>query len=344
MDVRPAPTAERLERAATLAEAAAQAGARLIVLPEVFNTGYIYTDANHRLAEPPDGPTVQWLKATAAHLNVHLAGSLLLCDQGEIFNALLLIAPDGRLWRYDKNYPWGWERGYFRAGRSTAAGRFTAAGKAITIAQTDLGAIGLLICWDIAHLELWRRYAGQVDLMVVASSPPDITNGAYRLPDGSAVTMSQMGPALSGLQTAGCQTFVELFAQQAAWLGAPVAAGGGGGQFQTPVPHSQLTLLGMLPLAPHLARYLPQTNALTLEAAMLPTAKLLNAQGQIVAAPPAAPANGWAAGELTLAAARPQPHGPQPRSPLSGLVYFIADRFLPTISLSTYRRGIKGLS
>jgi predicted amidohydrolase len=88
---------------------------------------------------------VIWLKDLAARLNIHLAGTILLLDQGEIYNALLLVAPDGNMWRYDKRYPWGWERAYFRAGRG------------ITIARTELGAIGLgaLVGWVLAGF--WRR-------------------------------------------------------------------------------------------------------------------------------------------------------------------------------------------
>ena len=108
MDANPAPTGERLARAERLVGEAAAAGAQLVVLPELFNVGYGYSAANHRLAEPPAGPTIAWMKETAARLNVHLAGSLMLLDGDEAYNALLLLAPDGRTWRYDKNYPWGW--------------------------------------------------------------------------------------------------------------------------------------------------------------------------------------------------------------------------------------------
>jgi len=77
MDANPAPTGERLERAERLVIAAAQSGAQLVVLPELFNTGYAYAESNYRRAELPDGPTVTWLREMAARLNVHLAGSLM---------------------------------------------------------------------------------------------------------------------------------------------------------------------------------------------------------------------------------------------------------------------------
>ena len=117
MDAAPAPTPARLARATRLAEEAAAAGAQLVVLPELFNIGYEYSERNHARAEAADGPALSWMRQTSARLGVHLAGSLLLIDGAEVYNTLFLTAPNGQSWRYDKNYPWGWERGYFRGGR-----------------------------------------------------------------------------------------------------------------------------------------------------------------------------------------------------------------------------------
>jgi hypothetical protein len=158
MDVTPTPVDERLCRAEEIAGNATRLGAELVVLPELFNTGYAYTNDNFHHAEMVDGPTIHWLKRTARLMNIHLAGTLLLVDGGEIFNSMFIVAPDGQSWRYDKSFPWGWERGYFRG--SPARG-----GARATVAQTSLGDLGILICWDIAHPALWAAYAGQVDLV-----------------------------------------------------------------------------------------------------------------------------------------------------------------------------------
>lgn len=155
MDANPAPTADRLARAERLVTGAVESGAQLAVLPELFNTGYSYNVENHARVETMDGPTATWMRDIAARLDIHLAGSLMLLDQGGVYNALLLFAPDGRLWRYDKVYPWGWERGSYRGSRQDPR---------VTVAETDLGHIGLLVCWDAAHLNLWKLYAGRVDL------------------------------------------------------------------------------------------------------------------------------------------------------------------------------------
>ncbi len=72
-----------------------------MVLPEVFNTGYAYTDANFENAEPPlDGPTVQWMQQTAAELDIHIAGCLLIQEtkSSDIKNSILLFAQTAASW------------------------------------------------------------------------------------------------------------------------------------------------------------------------------------------------------------------------------------------------------
>jgi predicted amidohydrolase len=65
MDAKPAPTAERLSWANSLVMHAAQADAQLVVLPELFNTGYSYSKDNFDRAEMLSGLTAAWMKATA---------------------------------------------------------------------------------------------------------------------------------------------------------------------------------------------------------------------------------------------------------------------------------------
>ena len=60
--------------------AAASAGAGLVVLTEMFATGF--SMATHRTAEPLAGATVDWMREQAASHGVHLAGSLALRGPG----------------------------------------------------------------------------------------------------------------------------------------------------------------------------------------------------------------------------------------------------------------------
>jgi Carbon-nitrogen hydrolase len=330
MDVNPAPLPERLGRAEALVTQAAQAGAQLIVLPEVFNTGYAYRDENFALAEPADGSTIAWMKQVSARLGVHLAGTLLLREEREIYNALLLTAPDGRTWRYDKNYPWGWERAYFRGGHQ------------VTIADTSLGYIGLLICWDMAHPSLWRQYAGKVDLVLACSCPPNIPDGTFHFPDGRQVTAGQLGPLFARMKQSASCVFGDTPAQQTAWLGVPFASSTACGVFRSRFPNPLGMFLGMLPVAPWLARYLPQARRIEVSASLVEAARILAADGRQLAALRQEQGETFTLAAVSLPAERPQPRLPQPRPPVPRLVYFVSDRMLPLASRGTYaRRNVK---
>lgn len=329
MDAVLAPTDERLERAERLVNGAVESGAELVVLPELFNTGYGYTDENFRRAETITGKTASWLKRTAAEYDIHLAGSLMLLDREEIYNALLLSAPDGRMWRYDKNYPWGWERAYFR-------GR-----KGITIAETELGRIGMLICWDAAHLDLWQQYEGQVDLMVISSCPPDVTNPTFVFPTGEKVTFEDFGRMGELLKDTGRLLFGEMVNQQTAWLGVPTVQTTGVGHIRTEIPHGLLSMLSYLPIAPKLIRYLRQANKVALESDFVQGCKIVDCEGNVQAELEQSEGESFVVGDVLLLSQSPRRKQSQPKSLLPKIAYFSSDILLPLLMRSIYRRGVR---
>ncbi len=329
MDITPAPAFERLARAEELVTEAAYNQAQLIVLPELFNTGYTYHDSNYRRAEPLTGPTVTWLRDTAAYLNVHLAGSLLLLDHTHVYNSLLLCAPDQRMWRYDKNYPWGWERAYYRAGRG------------VTIADTELGRMGLMICWDTAHPDLWRQYAGKVDLMLISSCPPNVSNPTYRFPNGDEITPEQLGPLMASFKDGGQRLFGDMVNEQTAWLGVPAINSTGIGHFDAEVPAGLLSLLSILPAAPWLMKYQAQAKRMRVVCDMVPAAKIVNAAGQVLTALKPTDGETFALAEVTLPDHSPQPLTSQPPSRLPYLTYLVSDWILPLLMVPSYRYGLR---
>lgn len=86
MNATPAPIQERLARAEKLIAQCAREGAQLAVLPEIFNTGYEYSDQNYLRAESFDGPTTTWMKKIAMEHGIHLAGTFLRTEQDKIYN------------------------------------------------------------------------------------------------------------------------------------------------------------------------------------------------------------------------------------------------------------------
>jgi predicted amidohydrolase len=329
MDIQAAPTSERLERAMHLVQEAAGNGARLVVLPELFNTGYTYSDANYQLAEPIDGTTVAWMKKSAAELGIHLAGSFLLREGGEIYNALLLFDPSGRSWRYDKNYPWAWERGYFREHRG------------ITIAHTDLGDIGLMLCWDAGHLNLWKQYAGKVDLMLMSSCPPNGADPTYQFPDGSTFTIDDFGAWMASMKDEGWHVFGELIGEQTAWLGVPAINSGACGQLRSAVSRSTPLVWGFSLFVPRLVKHFSHAGQLRMSCDVIPSCKIFDAQGKVLAERTQAEGEGLILADVTLPDSKPRPQTSQPPANLPSSVYFNADVLVPFLMKSVYRKGLR---
>ena len=89
---RPLQVAENLEIIRSAALAAAKQGARLIIFPEMFLTGYNIGDAVFDLAEPSDGHGAQTAAAIAQEANIALLyGYPEKCDAGVYNSAITTI-------------------------------------------------------------------------------------------------------------------------------------------------------------------------------------------------------------------------------------------------------------
>ena len=336
MDANPAPVNERLNRAEKLITQAAQEGAQLVVLPELFNIGYAYTDKNFDLAEPLEGGlTTTWMKASASRLNIHPAGTLLVLEDFEIYDSLFLFSPSGQRWRYDKNYLWAWERGYFRGRRG------------MTIANTELGDLGLMICWDLGHLKLWSQYAGKVDLMLLSSCPPDAIGADLQLSDNQKLDFEASGTALELLKDAGAQFFGGMANQQAKWLHVPVINSGASGLVHTPIPKSEALLRNLAFPTRQSINDLPKDKSLKMTCEMIPSCKIVDANGQVIAERLPNHGEGYVTAEVTIPGAKSMPTGPRPKPPLKWFAAQMAiinsGIIIPATMKSIYKNGIKSL-
>src|SRR5262249_20269206 len=101
-----------------IAEAASK-GARLIVLPELCNSGYVFASRHEAftLAEPvPNGPTTEiWEEAARRHGAVIVAG---ICERANdaLYNSAAIIGPSGFVGTYRKVHLWGAENLFFEPG------------------------------------------------------------------------------------------------------------------------------------------------------------------------------------------------------------------------------------
>jgi predicted amidohydrolase len=310
LNAAPAPVTEKLARAETFIAQSAAQGAQLVILPEVFNTGYEYSDENYARAESLDGMTAQWMKKTSTHYGVHLAGSFLRKEEREIFNTLLLVAPNGDTWHYDKNYPWVWERAYFRERKN------------IAVAETALGKIGFLICWDVAHPNLWAQYAGKVQLMVVSSCPPKPLDATFIFPNGKRKIGEGAGKFFANLKRSSDDTFGKLLRRQASALGVPVAQATSTGFFTSPIPSPKISLTMLALIDARLLKYAAQFEHARMETVYFNDTYISDESGNVLQSVHP-DEEGFALGEVSLPETPPQPKSKQPPFGISPLTYLL---------------------
>ena len=156
---------------------AAQAGAEFILTPEVTNC--VSNSRTHQrgvLQSEADDITLAALRAEARALGVWLLiGSLGLQTtdaDGRFANRSFLIAPDGEIAaRYDKIHMFDVDIDETESFRESAGYR---PGDRAVVAQTDFGAVGLTICYDVRfpHLHRTLAKAGARILTVPAAFSP----------------------------------------------------------------------------------------------------------------------------------------------------------------------------
>jgi N-carbamoylputrescine amidase len=150
-------------RSLQLIEQAAQAGAGLVVLPELCNSGYVFEtrDEAFSLAEVvPHGPTTEtWSAAASRHGMVIVAG-IAERDGDNLYNAAVVVGPRGYIGTYRKNHLWGAENLFFEPGNL-----------GMPVFRVGAGRIACAICYDIWFPETFRLAALQgADLLCVATN------------------------------------------------------------------------------------------------------------------------------------------------------------------------------
>ncbi len=132
----------------------------LIVLPEMFSTGFSMQP--ERLAEPMDGPTVQWMRAKAADTNAAMVGSLMVREGDCYYNRLVWMFPDGTLQHYDKRhlFSYGTENEHYTAGTNQL------------LVNWKGWKICPLICYDL-RFPVWSRNTMGYDLLLYVANWPE---------------------------------------------------------------------------------------------------------------------------------------------------------------------------
>ncbi len=142
---------------------AASAGARLLLLPEMYSYGF--SMATERISEPPGGESTQFLLDEAARHGLWIGGSLPERQDGapKPHNTLVLASPEGTIHRYRKIHPF------------THAGEHESyqAGDAFETVEIDGVRFTLFICYDLRFADEFWATTETTDVYLVAANWPE---------------------------------------------------------------------------------------------------------------------------------------------------------------------------
>ena len=187
------PDANRQAAAEAVAEAAA-AGARLVVLPELSDSGYVFdaedpaAEARGLAAPVADSATLrQWQALAGLHRLVIVGGFCELGADGRLYNSAALVDASGTRAVYRKAHLWDNEKIPFTPGDA-----------APPVVETGFGRVAVMVCYDLEFPE-WTRLVALdgADLIAAPVNWP-----GYRWPAGerpAEVIKAQAAAAANGV-------------------------------------------------------------------------------------------------------------------------------------------------
>jgi predicted amidohydrolase len=170
---------------------AAAAGAGLIVLPELSDTGYVFSgpdEARHLAAPAEDSRALRrWQELAASHSAVVAGGFCELGADGCLYNSAAVVDGSGVLAVYRKAHLWDAEKLVFTPGAAPPP-----------VVTLPFGRVGLMICYDLEFPE-WVRLAALAGADLIATP---VNWPATPVPAGeraAEITRAQANAAMNGV-------------------------------------------------------------------------------------------------------------------------------------------------
>ncbi|MEO6786588.1 MAG: carbon-nitrogen hydrolase family protein [Chthoniobacteraceae bacterium] len=150
---------ENLARAERLIESAAAQGARLAVLPEAMDIGWMHPSCRDLAESVPGGEPARRLCAAAAKHGIHVCAELTERDGVHVYNAAILIGSRGEILCKHR-----------KLNELAIAHDCYDQGDRLNVVQTEFGTVGLLICADgFAEGQVLSRSLGWLGADIVLS-------------------------------------------------------------------------------------------------------------------------------------------------------------------------------
>ncbi len=141
-------------------------GMDLVILPEIWNVGFMSFDRYVSEAEDNDGQTLKRLREAGKEIGAYLhTGSFVEEKSGKFYNSSYLISPDGDvLANYLKIHLFGY---------NSKETRILTPGDTVVVVDTPIAKIGLATCYDLRFPELFRAMVEQgTEIFLICSAWP----------------------------------------------------------------------------------------------------------------------------------------------------------------------------
>lgn len=138
----------------------------LVVLPEMFTTGF--TMNAEQASEISEGETLTWLQQWAKRINAAITGSVAVNENGNYYNRLYFVYPDGSFKTYDKKHLFTLANEHHTYN----------AGKERLIVEYLGWKICPLVCYDL-RFPVWARNTEDYDALIYVANWPKIRTHAW---------------------------------------------------------------------------------------------------------------------------------------------------------------------
>jgi predicted amidohydrolase len=224
-----------LAAAAAAVGEAAEAGAGLVVLPELCDSGYVFTgpDEARGLASPAGDSRAlrQWHDLARASQTVIVGGFCELGPDGRLYNSAALVDASGTRVVYRKAHLWDKEKQVFTPG-----------GGPPPVLTLPIGRVGVMICYDLEFPE-WVRQAALTgaDLIAAPVNWPAAAHPAGERP--AEVVKAQAGASVNGVFIAVADRCGD--ERGVSWIGGSLIAGPDGYPLAGPAEPGQPAVLSV---------------------------------------------------------------------------------------------------
>jgi len=143
-----------------------QSEVNLIVLPEMFSTGFTMNASE--VAETMQGETIEWMKLKAKQKNATVTGSVVITENEKFYNRMFFVFPSGEFQYYDKRHS------FSLAGEDKV---YTCGNKKVIIDYLDWK-ICLQVCYDL-RFPVFVRNVENYDLILYVANWPKVRTNAW---------------------------------------------------------------------------------------------------------------------------------------------------------------------